>query len=206
MCIRDSILKGDKRICNGKADCLKAIDEENCDAFQIETECTEEVCSNFQSKTFSLTPLERNGPRKGGFREDGLVCEDNNGAWVFLGYDAPERCDNLKNKCASGLDEINCTDLLGKVPIFIALGIFVASLLAFMLREACHEYKGDTTQKSVDQFLKERRTTIDEAIDAIIDAAQKKAGERGDSTGPDLPDLRENTDLLEAAFSQVHEF
>ena len=64
----ERMLKGDKRICNGKADCLNAHDEESCDAFQIEIECTEEVCSNFQSKTFSLTPLERNGPRKGAFR------------------------------------------------------------------------------------------------------------------------------------------
>ena len=82
-----------------------------------------------------------------------MVCEEEIGRWIFLGFSQPERCDGLF-VCESGLDEANCTDLLGKVPILIALGIFVVCLLAHMLREAHYQYLGISTEDFGKQFSK----------------------------------------------------
>ena len=58
------LLIGDKRICDGKRDFLNGCDEDNCDTFHIETECPGSDCSNFESRHFNLTAIERNGPKK----------------------------------------------------------------------------------------------------------------------------------------------
>ena len=176
------VIEGDERICDGKRDCVNGVDEENCGMFHINTECTESDCDvKFESRHFNLTLNERNGPRKGAFRDKGLVCEDKNGKWIFVGIRDPEMCDDL-SQCKSGLDEANCTDLLGKVPIYIALGILAVSLLAYMLREVRYRYVGGGTEDFAKQFSREMRTPLDEAVDTIIEAAQTEARERDGST------------------------
>ena len=192
-----AIVDKDPRNCNGINDCFSrmpvSLDEENCDIFQVKTE----------TRYFNLTPTERHGPRKGTFTDEGLVCENQGGAWIFLRFSEPERCDGLF-LCKGDLDEANCTDLLGKVPVLIALGILVVCLLAHMLREAHYQYTGGSTNELAKQFSQRMRTPLDEAVDTIIEAAQIKGREIDGGTVPDDPDEGVDKDKLEADFSQVH--
>ena len=195
-----AIVDRDPRICNGINECFSSmpvsLDEENCDMFHIKAE----------TRQFNLTPIERLGPRKGAFRDEGLVCEDKGGRWIFLRFSQPERCDGLF-LCKGDLDEANCSNLLGKTPAFIALGILVVCLLAHMLRETHYRYSGGSTATDnfAKQFSQKMRTPLDEAVDTIIEAAQIKGRERDGSTESDVgSDKRIDSDILEAAFSQVH--
>ena len=178
------IHENDPRICDRINDCLSdlpvSLDEENCDILPIKVrhfnlensilracgtypggqnqsetdnynQCRENLTFSLAPRHFNLTSTERNG--KGSFREEGVVCKDVFGSWILIGFSEPERCDGLF-LCESGLDEANCTDLLGKVPILIALGIFVVCLLAHMLRVAHYQYMGISTEYFGKQFSK----------------------------------------------------
>ena len=205
----EHMVKGGGKMCNGKADCLNGLDEENCAMYHI-------VALNWnhwkERRHVNLTHAEFHG--QGAFREDGVVCEDNSeiplisrAKWVFLGFSEPERCDGYF-VCNNGLDEANCTDLLGSIPVFIALGILVVCLLAHMLREAHYHYMGGSSEVFAKQFSHKMRNPFDKAVDTIIEAAQIKGRARDGGTESNVPydddDDRIDNDCLEAAFSQVH--
>ena len=191
-----AISKSDPRLCDGINDCFSSmptsLDEENCGTFQVMT----------QIRRYNVTRDERHGTRKGAFRDDGLVCEDKEGKWTFIGFSDSERCDGLFT-CESGLDEANCTDLLGKVPVLIALGIFVVCLLVHMLRDAHYQYTGGSTEDFARKFAETMRTPLDEAVDTLIEAAQTK-GQTDQGTDPGDPEKSASNDILEASFSEIH--